>query len=1224
MRSLLFLLLSFAFALSVSAQSNYWNDVAERNIFLPQESEVAIAAQHYRSLQLDKVALEAVLEAAPMEFTREASRRPVQVVLPLPDGQMETFEVVESPVMAPELAAKFPKLKAYAARSVERPYINARFDLSPYGFYALVHTPEGQVLIEPYATKQSAYYISYNIKDIQMDADPDASLACGLSMEDVLHAQQEDEVAVEERTALSFRSNEPVELRHYRLALACTGEYAQQKGGTVESVMATFNTSVNLVNAIYLNDVAVRFELIPDNDEIVFLDPDDDPYNNTNNGAGLLDQNVIAINSTLEDFTSYDIGHLFNGPCNTGGIAQLGSTCGPSRARGLCCHYTNLTYIATQVMTHEIGHQFNANHTFNSCNGGTQRSGGDAYEPGSGSTIMSYQFLCGPDNVTDPVGEYFNTGSLEDMIRFYELSGGSLCGERIPTENNHPVVTIDYEDGFWIPISTPFELNATGEDANGDALTYCWEQYDLGPEVSLGEASLNSPLFRSFPPRPASNRVFPEIADVITGNTDDTEILPDYERDLTFRVTVRDNNPIAGGLDWTEVAFKSDANAGPFRVLTPVPDAPEELQWQGGEYREVNWDVANTTNNRVNCQYVDVLLSVDGGFTYPYTLLEGTPNDGSEFVTVPDVDTDDARIRVQASNNIFFNISEEDFTIAPATVPGYTMGVSPGVFPLLCLPGDEEITVEVFSGSILGYDSLLALDVVGLLPTGAAVAFEADTLLAGENTTLTLNIPLQEAGRDTFDLQLRAISADGDTSLRPVRIIALSSDFSELALESPEDGTNGVLFSTDFSWVDVPSAETYDFEIATQPNFAEEFIVERATGINAATYQPENLLEEQGQLYFWRVRPVNECGPGEFLPPFVLQTENQDCKATPADDLPISLPNIPVEQRSRIFVAEDGIISDINISRLDITFSPISALKVTLVSPAETEVVLFDQSCLNTTLLRASFDDEAPSDINCPPISFTPVQPEEPLSILDGEGTFGEWELIVEVAEEGFGGGTIKDWNLEFCASLTPEAPILVTNETLGVPRGLSNTITAEQLKAESSIGSPQDLEFKLLTTPQHGQLFRGVDLLEMGDEFTQSTIDGFNLTYQHDGGDSETDQFTFVVKNEVNNGWIPTQRFSIVVDEDAVVNTQAPDLDQTLTVFPNPATDEVFVDFGFRLNGRLTVEVFSLQGQRLQQFQYDEAPLQLQLPTSNWASGVYLLHFRSEQGRTARKLIVK
>ena len=412
--------------------------------------------------------------------------------------------------MAPALAAKYPGLKAYAARGESDAQLSARFDLSPYGFHAVLHTPDGLVMIEPYATKQSDYYLSYYAKKLEIPAEDIPALSCGLPTD--AHQHENDVEQVAERTRLSFRSNETVELRKYRLALSCTGEYAEGKGGTVESVMASFNTTANLLSGIYINEIATRFELIPDNDQLVFLDKDNDPYENTGNGGGLLGQNVAAINSTLDDFTSYDIGHLFNGPCNVGGIASLGSVCGPRRAQGVTCHYAGLNYIVTRVMAHEVGHQFSANHSFNSCaSWPNNRSGGDAYEPGSGSTIMSYQSLCGSDNIPGPEGDYFNIGSVEDMIQFYELANGSQCGEVIPTENNHPSVDVDYEDDFWIPISTPFELNAKGEDVNGDAITYCWEQYDLGPEASLGDYILTSPLFRSFPPRQASNRVFPKL-----------------------------------------------------------------------------------------------------------------------------------------------------------------------------------------------------------------------------------------------------------------------------------------------------------------------------------------------------------------------------------------------------------------------------------------------------------------------------------------------------------------------------------------------------------------------------------------------------------------------------------------------------------------------------------------------------------------------------------------
>jgi len=1225
MRIASFLIVVLWSTLPSVAQFSYWSEIEESRIFLPAGSEAALSVQQSRTFALEPDALSEALKAAPLEFTEAASQKAAIIELPLPDGRLEAFEVVESPVMAPELAAKFPELRSYTARSISNPAVSGRFDLSPRGLHALLLTPEGQVLVEPYATNQNRYHLSYFARDIEIEASRRPPLSCGEDPMENLEKSDAEQQQLNRRHALSFRSSEPLELRTYRMALACTGEFAQNNGGTVASVMSTFNTSVNLLNAIYQNEFAIRFELVPDNDQLVFLDPATDPYENVSSGAGLLAQNIVAIGSNLEDFTAYDIGHVFNRSCDVGGVASLGSVCTENRARGVTCHYAGLTFMVTSVMAHEVGHQFRASHSWDNCPPSMgQRSSSNAFEPGSGSTIMSYQNLCGQsNNIPAPFGGYFNVGSMEDILLFARESVGSQCGEAVPTENHEPTISLDYENGFWIPISTPFELEGQAEDQDGDALTYCWEQYDLnvfGSPSELGAPVGNAPIFRSFPPREASNRVFPSIQKVISGNFDNTEVLPEYERDLTFRLTVRDNNPQGGAAVWEEMDFKADGQSGPFRVLTPLPE--DTLPWRGGQYRKVKWDVANTTNGRVDCQYVDVLLSADGGFTYPYTLVEGTPNDGSAFVNVPNVATQDARLRVQASGNIFFAISEQDFSIEEAQEPGYAMRVSPVAVPLLCLPGEESVELQVDTDSWLGYDSLLQLDAVGELPLNASLSFAADTIAAGDATTATLQIPAQQLGRDTFNFQLRAIAPDGDTALREVRLITLTSDYSELELQEPPDGTKGVVFSTDFSWVDVPSADTYDFEVATQPDFSEDNLVERVVGLEEAFYEPETLFEEENRIYFWRVRPVNECGSGEFLPPHAFQTATFDCKESAPEDLPITLPNSPNTKRSRIFVTEDGTISDVNISDVTINFSPLNVLRVSIVSPAGTEVVLFNQTCFGS-LLRATFDDEAPGFFDCLNTSLAPAKPVESLSAFNGESTFGEWVLKVRVVDFGNGGGAIQNWNMEFCASTNPAAPVLVANETLEVPPGQGNTITTNQLKAEDGISQASELEFKLLTVPAHGQLYRGGDPLEMGDEFTQLTVDAFNLTYEHDGDGSETDRFTFIVNNQ-EGGWLPTQTFNIVMDENAVVSTAEPDWTERLRLFPNPATESVSLDFGTAVNDDVLLELFNVQGQRFLSRRYKGGPQRVELGLRNLPAGMYWLRLYTEQESQSRKLIVK
>ena len=703
---------------AIYAQNNYWQDFNEARVFLPDESEIIDYAYQYRTLTLEHEEIISALSEAPMEFTADAESRSVTIDLPLPNGGMETMEVVESPVMAPKLQAKYPSIRSYIVRSTTNPLITGRLSYSPYGFDATIATDQGHFYISPFATNQTRFYVSYYQKDSKVD---ESALYLNHHHET---EEQLDELLLQHevmslQTDLSFRYNEEVPIRQYRLALVCTGEYGEDKGGTVEAVLATYNTALNLVNQIFQVETSTRLQLIPESENFIHLDNDTDPFVNGNEGSGLLEQNSNYLNSQL-DFSEYDIGHIFTGPCSdVGGVAVPNSVCTPFRARGVTCHYTNLNEIVNAVMAHEVGHQFSAGHTFNNCPGSEdQISVENAFEPGSGSTIMAYQGLCGnADNIPTPIGRYYNVGSLEDWVFFTREGGGivSGCGETINSSNNQPVITMPYEDGFFIPISTPFELDASAEDINGDMLTYCWEQYDIGPPATLGQPNGNSPLFRSLPPTEDTKRVFPRMSTIVSNGSDITEVLPTYSRDLTFQFTVRDNVPEAGGAVWEKVAFRSDDTAGPFLVTTPNASG---ITWNVGDYQEVTWDVANTTNSRVNCNNVNILLSTDGGFTYPIMLVANTPNDGSAFVSVPDEITADARIRVEAADNIFFDISNADFAIEAPTAPGYALDVTPASIPLYCFPADE-LVFDISTASLLDYSNEITLSLSGDLPADA-------------------------------------------------------------------------------------------------------------------------------------------------------------------------------------------------------------------------------------------------------------------------------------------------------------------------------------------------------------------------------------------------------------------------------------------------------------------------------------------------------------------------
>jgi subtilisin-like proprotein convertase family protein len=1216
MKPIFIILLCFFASSLLNAQSGLWTEISEQGILLAPEAEVATAAKQYRTLALDYASFVQQVAGAPLAFTAAAQHNPAEVELPLPDGTVELFDVVESRIMAPELAAKYPHIKAYTAISKNRPLVSARFEVTSKGLTVGLKTPEGRFYIEPYASGQVRYYAFYSKKDVAPEAFTDAS--CGFN--DQIHEEHFGEEHQRGNTeALSFRSfsGASLPLRTYRMAAACTGEFAQNQGGTMDDVLGAYATIFNRLNEVLQTESSVSMELVPNNDQLIHLNPGTDPFNSANQGLVLLNQIAGYLNGAI-GLNSYDIGHIFTGGCtDVGGVAG-GGVCTLNKGRAVTCFSSsNLVFTAQGTLAHEVGHQFSVGHSWSNCPGNMdQLSSANAYEPGSGTTIMSYAGACGNQNIAfrDP---YYNVGSLEDLIGYSRVGTGATCGTETITENHEPEIQMPYESGFFIPISTPFELSATATDEDGDNLTYIWEQFDLGPVSPIGDPIGNAPLFRSFSPSANGNtRVFPRMDKIINNDFDNTEVLPTYSRDLTLQFVVRDNNINHGSAVWQPVSFQSDETAGPFVVLTGNETG---VTWTGGEYREVTWDVANTTNPRVNCQYVDVLLSVDGGFTYPYTLLEATPNDGSAFVDVPDLSTNDARIKIKASDNIFFDINDFDFAIEPATEPGYAMSVSPATFPLVCLPS-EALSIEVSTTSILDFDSTLTLSLIGELPAGSSANFTSNSVTAGESAFLNLNIAPNE-GRDTINLMVQAVIPGVDTSLREIRVITLSSDYSALEMLTPVDGQSGIVFSTDFSWLDVPSADRYDIQIATSPTFEEGTIFEESSGLTEAVYQPEGFFE-QNELYFWRVRPENDCGPGAYLEPIAFRTSTVDCVNNLPVDLPINLSNQPGIRTSKIFVTESGTISDINIDELEIPYQTVNVLRVSVISPAGTRVVLFDQSCFGSPLLRASFDDEAPNAIACPPITTIPIKPHEPLSAFDGEDTFGEWTLEIEIIQQGTGGGALEKWGLEFCAAVTPSSPTVIRNEILAVPPGGGNTITVNELEVQDNTSAPEDIEYTIITLPENGQLFRGGDLLGVGDQFTQQTISLFNLTYVHDGSNTEADGFTFIVENP-EGGWIPTQTFSIQIDEDATVGTFDQQLDQTLKVFPNPASDLLNVAFGQAVEGPVTLRLINLQGQMLTQQAFNRVSGNVDLDISQLPGGIYLLNVQTQQGAVIRKIAV-
>ena len=433
----------------------------------------------YRTVRVDNAALAQTLAAAPMEFTRDAAANPGIIYLPMPDGTMARFRFEESPIMEPGLAAKFPGFKTYRAQGIDDPAASSRFDWLPTGFHAIILSPSGTVLIDPYAQDDTTNYITYWKRDAANLAKP---FRC-----DFVNPAGGAEPARGGDLAPAVVSG--TQLRTYRLALACTVEYATAVGSnTVAGALAAEVLIMNRVNGVYEREVAIHYNIIGNNNLITYAADNlscggpctttNDPYTN-NDGATMLDENNANINAVI-GAANYDIGHVFS--TGGGGIAELNVVCGANKAGGVTGSSNPVgDPFAIDYVAHEMGHQWSGLHTFNSTTGscgGGNRSGSAAYEPGSGITIMAYAGICGNQNLANHSIDTFHVKSLEEIVAFSQTGGGNTCAVTTATGNTPPTVT--GPGNFTIPKNTPFSLTAAATDPNGDSLTYDWQEYDLG------------------------------------------------------------------------------------------------------------------------------------------------------------------------------------------------------------------------------------------------------------------------------------------------------------------------------------------------------------------------------------------------------------------------------------------------------------------------------------------------------------------------------------------------------------------------------------------------------------------------------------------------------------------------------------------------------------------------------------------------------------------------
>lgn len=611
------------------------------------DARVGPRPRRFQAAVLDRSALD-------LAFAALASDPASAVVLhlPRPDGGFEAFVVRETQTMAPELAEEMRALgwdlRTFSGLSRDRPSTTVSIDFGgPFGFHAMVLSPDGTSLVDPYWPGDRDRYIAYWKRDLETRARFECS--------------HEPSLEPVERGPTGTGG----QLRTYRAAVAATGEYtAAVGGGTQAGGLAAITTTMNRVNQIYERDASIRFQLVAGNLALVYVDPMNDPYLDGDTSV-MVTQNQTNLDLTIGD-AAYDIGHVF-GAAGSGGFAP-GDTCVTgSKAMGATTQQTPPPQgdaFDVDFVAHEIGHQMSAFHTFNGQGGACAGAwtAATAVEPGSGTTIMAYAGICGSDNVQPNSEDDFHAVSLEQILGY--ANGGGACATTTSAGNPNPP-TVSAGADRTIPHDTPFELTAQmPADADGDALTFSWEETDRGTQAPLGAPDDGvQPLFRAFPPTASPTRIVPNLDDLLAGTTPVAETLPTTNRSLAFRIVARDNATGGGRIGTDDLTLTVTTSAGPFEVQ--APNGGET--WSG--VQSVTWDVAATDQAPVSAAAVDILLSTDGGQTFPTVLIAGTANDGQEDVTLPAIASSTARIKVKASDNVFFDLSDADFTLEGDDAP---------------------------------------------------------------------------------------------------------------------------------------------------------------------------------------------------------------------------------------------------------------------------------------------------------------------------------------------------------------------------------------------------------------------------------------------------------------------------------------------------------------------------------------------------------------------------
>ncbi len=988
---------------SIHAQQNVWTETTpNEEVFFGAHNRATSDLHASKTYKLDVAALKKQLEPAPERG--QSSKSNVVVSFPNSHGKSENFRVYEAPVLSKKLSIKYPNIKTYVGFSNDGTGTRVRFSITPLGLNAMITSlEEPMTLIRP-ENKRSSLYLVYE-RNAHRDKKDDEFIC---STEEKLQKKA---------STNALRAADDQTLRTFRVAISGTAEYTNvwddgdnTNGDVQDDALAQVVSTLNRANEIFEVDMAITMTLVSDK-TLLYTDANTDPY-----GGGNLNSELQNTLTAEVGEANYDIGHLFHKDNPNGNAGCIGCVCvdgqkGSAFSSGSFPNDQPSDFFDIDLVPHEMGHQYGANHTFSMNSEGT----GMNVEPGSGTTTMSYAGITGANNVQNNADSYFHYVSIDQILTNLQ---NRTCWVGSTITNNPPVANAGND--YTIPKGTAFLLKGTATDPDGDTLYHNWEQIDDGTitNTTFGPTNTSGANFRSRPPNTSTERYMPVIDRIIAGQLTETnpavtanntswETVSDVARDLNFAFTVRDRNT-TGGTGQTPQSSSDtmkvtvDGASGPFAVTSQ--NTAGHIVF-AGDSETVTWDVAGTNGGAVNTPNVDILLSTDGGKTFPTTLATNVTNDGSHDVTLPIIETTTARVMVKGSGNIFLAMNSANFEIKKTEFVLSTTTTELDV----CKPNDAvyNFTYKTFLG-FTGTTTFTANDV----PAGATVTFNP-TSASADGTTVQMTVSGMNAVA-VGDYTIKAVGTSGTlTKTKEVTLNVFSGTVAAPTLTAPANNATDQALLPQFTWNADTNAEEYEIQIASDAGFTN--IVEAAT-VTTNTYTITTSLTGDTE-YWWRVRTKNQCATGAHTT-FKFKTAAIDCMEFTANDTPIEISDgAAATYNSVINMVDDLPVTEVVVT-IDISHTWDEDLNISLKSPAGTVVKLSHGNGGGGDNYSVTvFDDAAATSITAgtPPFNGS-FKPEEPLANFIGESVKGDWTLIVEDTWAA-DGGFINDFKIDFCVA---------------------------------------------------------------------------------------------------------------------------------------------------------------------------------------------------------------